>query len=164
MNRSLMLCAVLFTANLAIGCDQPDDAGTEYREQLAVAEITLEDALDALSDEPEAVVMDASFELGVDEGFYAIEAVVGDELVVYEVDARTGERGELERTPARGERLELARRHRHLRERLAQLVREVRAERPDERAVRARLVDDEAEIELMDRRGRRHAQRRRLAQ
>lgn len=165
MTRTLMLCAALFTFTVATpGCDRADDAEVEYRDQVEDAEVTLEDALTALDDESEAVVLDASFELGVDEGFYTVEAVEGEYMIVFEVDAMTGERGEAERTRARPERLELARRHRHLRRRLAQIIRELRAERPDERAVRARLVGDEAEVELMDRRGRRRALRRRLAQ
>lgn len=164
MNRTLMLCAALFTANLVVACDQPDDVDTEYREQVAEADVTLEDALDDLAAQSEALVIDATFELGVDDGFYTIEAVIGDEEVVYEVDARRGDRVEVERVRARTERAELARRHRHLRERLARIIRELRAERPDERAVRARLLGDEAEVELMDRRGRRHALRRRLAE
>ncbi|MCA9706149.1 MAG: PepSY domain-containing protein [Myxococcales bacterium] len=163
MTRSLMLCACLFTANLASGCDQADDSGPEYRDQLDDAAITLEDAIDPVTEQIEAVVVDATFELGVDDGFYLVEAVEGEDLVVYEVDARTGERVVGERVRARPERLELARRHHAARRRLAQLVREIRAEHADERAVRARLLRDELEVELMDRRGRRHALRRRLA-
>lgn len=163
MTRTLMLCACLFTANLAAGCDHSDDAETEYRDQVSEADITLEEAIDPLFDQTEAVVLDVSFELGVDDGFYLVETVLDDVRVVYEVDARTGERAEAERTRADDERRELARRHRELRRRLAQLVREIRAEREGERAVRARLLRDEVEVETMDRRGRRHAIRRRLA-
>jgi hypothetical protein len=164
MNRTLMLCAALFTATVTVGCDSPDDQGTEYRDQLADAEIALEDAVETLTAESEVVVVDVTFELGVDSGFYLIEAVLDDELVVYEVDARTGERVEAERGLARGDRADLARRHRHLRLRLAELVRELRAERRGDRAVRASLVGDDVEIELMDARGRRQVHRRRLAQ
>jgi len=164
MNRILMLCAALFTATLAVGCDSPDDDGTEYRDQLADAELALEDAVGALTAESEVVVVDATFELGVDAGFYVIEAVLDDEQVVYEVDAISGERVELERERARPERADLARRHRALRERLAELVRELRAERRGDRAVRASLVGDDVEIELMDARGRRQLHRRRLAE
>jgi hypothetical protein len=162
MNRTLLLVATLFTATFTVACDTQDDVDTEYREQLAGAEVTLEDALDITA--PEAFVVDASFEAGVDDGYYTIEAVIGDEEVVYEVDARRGDRVEVERVRGRGERTELARRHAQLRERLAEIVRELRAERPDDRAVRARLVGDEAEVELMDRRGRRRVERRRLAE
>lgn len=168
MTRTLMLCACLFTANLASGCDQSDSDTTEYRDQLSDAELTLEDAVEPLLDETDGVIVDATFELGVDDGFYLVEAIFDDELVVFEIDAMTGERVESERSRARPERVELARRHHHARRRLAQLIREIRAERPDDRAVRARLLDGEAdgevEVELMDRRGRRHLLRRRLAQ
>ncbi len=162
MTRTITLVACLFTANFAAGCDSPDDAGTEYREQVADAELTLEDAVEPVVDQTEAVIVDVSFEEGIDDGFYLVETIDGDDLLVYEVDAMSGERVESERRRARPERVELARRHRHLRRRLAQLVREARAERPEERAVRARLLDDEVEIEMMDRRGRRRALRRRL--
>ena len=142
MTRSLMLCACLFTANLASGCDQADDSGPEYRDQLDDAAITLEDAIDPVTEQIEAVVVDATFELGVDDGFYLVEAVEGEDLVVYEVDARTGERVVGERVRARPERLELARRHHAARRRLAQLVREIRAEHADVRAP-AQAVDQE---------------------
>ena len=163
MSRALMLCACLFTAPLAAGCDPADDADAEYREQVGDAELTLEDAIDPLLEQTEAVIMDATFELGVDDGFYLVEAVLDDEQVVYEIDARTGERVVAERARARAERADLARRHYQARRRLASLIRELRAERRGERAVRARLLRDEVEIELMDRRGRRHHVRRRLA-
>ncbi len=167
MTRTIMLAACLFTANLAAGCDSPDDAEVEYRDQLSDAEVTLEDAIDPVLHDTDAVIVDATFEQGVDDGFYLVEAIVDEELTVFEIDAMTGERVVSERTRARPERIELARRHHHARRRLAQLIREIRAERSDERAVRARLVrderrGDEVEVELMDRRGRRHAVRRRL--
>jgi hypothetical protein len=110
------------------------------------------------------VTLDAVFELGVEEGFYVVETITAnDEAIVFEVDAMTGARVELERRRADRDRADLARRHRHERRRLAALVREIREERRDVRAIRARLAGDDGEVEIVDGRGRREVVRRRLA-
>jgi len=162
MTKTFTLCAALFLAP-TIACDQPDDADIEYREQVEDAEITLEGALTSIDEETEATVLDASFELGIDAGFYTVEAIIDDTLIIYEVDSMSGERVEAERRRARAERSDLARRHRHLRRRLAQVIAELRREYRDHRAVRARLMDGEVEIDLLDRRGNRRTILRRLA-
>lgn len=162
MTKTFALCAALFLAP-TIACDQPDDADVEYREQLEDADVTLEDALTSIDEETEATVLDASFELGIDAGFYTVEAIIDDTLIVYEIDAMSGERVEAERRRARADRSDLARRHRHLRRRLAQIIAELRREYRDHRAVRARLMDGEVEVELLSRRGNRRVLRRRLA-
>lgn len=163
-HTGLAFALVLFVP-FHLACDADDDTQTEYTEQVEQADVLLEDALVTVDDASEsAVIVDALFELGVDDGFYTVEAVdETDALVVFEIDAITGRRVELERRAADRDRADLARRHRHERRRLAALVREVRDERRDARAVRARLAGDEAEIELVDRRGRREIVRRALA-
>lgn len=164
MNRALTFCAALFLSPLA-ACDSPDDIDVEIREQLYDAEIALDDALVDLEGS-ELVIVDATFELGMDAGSFTVEAITeGGELVVYEIDAMTRERVEAERRPARRDRVELARRVHHLRHRLARIVRELRIEHRDHRPARARLLDDgDVEVELLDRRGNRRVLRRRLAE
>jgi hypothetical protein len=160
-----LLAALALFAPFHIACDAGDDPDTEVEDQAQAADVLLEDALTTVDDASEtAVIVDSVFELGVDDGFYSVETIdETDALVVYEVDARTGERVELERRAAERDRADLARRQRTDRRRLAQLVREVRLERRRARAIRARLAGDEAEIELVDRDGRREVVRRRLA-
>ncbi len=162
MNRCLTLCAVLFLSPLA-GCDDQRDTEVDYRTQLETAEIALEDTLAAVADQTEATVTDAVFELGVDEGFFVLDAVEGDTAVVYEVDAMTGERVEVERRRANADRIALARRHHHLRRRLAAIASELRREHRGYRVARVQLRGDDAEFELLARDGRRHNIRRRLA-
>ncbi len=179
LTRATLLGAACAAASLAVGCDQStDDSQTEVARQLDDADVTLDDALAAIEDEvDEGMVFEADFEMGVDDGYYTIVAVQGDDEVIYEVDARTGEREEAERRAASRERAARARRHADLRRRIARAVREAREEDQRFRPLRLRLRlaagdDDrrgeraeerlEVEVDLADRDGRVRQVRRAL--
>ena len=159
--------------SVTAGCDQSEDPETEVAAQLEDAEVTMADALTAIDEDvTDGMVFEADFEMGVDDGFYTVVTVQGDLEVVYEVDARTGERVESERRAAQRDRAERARRFAHLRRRIAAAVRDAREQDQRFRPLRLRLrlaaaEDDargrdrgsdeerlEVEVDLVDRRGR----------
>ena len=151
--KTAITAIALFATTLTItACDEPEDEGSVVEQQVVDADIQIEDALTiAAEDEPDAVVVEAVFEAGVDSGFYEVTMVMDDEEVVYEIDARTGERAQLRRRLANADQRRRAQLHRRLRHRLAEAVRNHRRDRPHLRIVLARLLDAEVELELLDR-------------
>lgn len=154
--KTAITAIALFAATLTVtACDEPEDEGSVVEQQVLDADIQIEDALtiaaEGSEDDEDAVVVEAVFEAGVDAGFYEVTMVIDDEEIVYEIDARTGERAQLLRRRANADHRRRAQLHRRLRHRLAEAVREHRRDRPNLRIVLARLLDAEVELELLDR-------------
>lgn len=164
MTKRLLLVSGLMLSTWGLAaCDTSDDEGSVVDKQLEAADLDLEDALDLVSDaSPEAIVIEASFDSGVDQGYYEIHAVDGEDLVVFEVDAESPVAIEVARRRANADELARARAHHHARRRLAAALRGAR-DASRERAIWARLLDREALIDLLDRRGNKRRIRHHLA-
>ena len=164
MTKRLLLATGLMLSSWGLAaCDTSDDEDSVVDKQLDAAELDLEEALDLVSDAaPEAIVIEASFESGVDEGYYEILAVDGEDLATFEVDAESPTAIEVARRRATEDELARARAHHHARRRLAAALRGAR-EGSRDRAIWARLLDREALIDLLDRRGNKRRIRHHLA-
>ena len=156
MTKSLVVAAALLTAPFALAaCDAPSDEPDVVSKQLQDADLPIEDALSAVDEAaPDAIVIEAEFQSGVDAGYYEVLAIEGEDLIVFEVEAsRPAVAFEVERRRADEERLARARRHRHLRRRLAAALADMTDRRAGERIRLARLLPSEIVVELLDRRG-----------
>ena len=152
MKTFIATFALLAATITVTACDEPRDEGSVQQQQLEQADLQIEDALAiADADHDEAVVVEAVFEAGVELGWYEVTVVVGDDEIVYEIDARTGERVQLARRLANADHRRRAELHRRLRHRLAQAIAEHRRGHADLRIVLARLLDSEVELETLDR-------------
>ncbi len=152
MKTIIATFALLATTLTVSACDEPDDEGTVQEQQLDQADLRIEDALTiAADDEEDAVVVEAVFEAGAESGWYEVTVVVGDEAIVYEIDARTAARVQLARRLASAEHRRRAQLHRRLRHRLADAIGEHRRDHANLRVVFARLLDAEVELETLDR-------------
>ncbi len=146
-----------------VACDEGGGDDSVLREQLFETDYELVDAVDdvdALVEGDELIAADAL--PGVDAVEYEITAVEADQLVTRRIDGRTRRVVDEERVLADEPRRADADRLRLLRARLADRLRQARADRPDRRAALARIEGDDLRTEWLDRDGRRARVRERL--